>query len=462
MNPLKDEVQLLNIPPDQIDEGERARKDYGNLNDLQESIRERGIIHPIAVKAPADNSVEQRRYKLLAGGRRYRACLLLGLGGIPCRIYPHSISELEEKSIELAENIKRENLTYPEEVALCRQIHELQVKIYGEKVSTAKDASGWSQADTAKLLGKSPALLTSDLQLARAIEKIPALAALRNKSEALKVLSLMEEAEVKKEIATRISNAKADSDSAKLKKTLCDSFIIRDFFEGIKEIPDGTVDLVEIDPPYAIGLKEIKKIQVAKEAQMEAYNEVDAEHYIQFLGETLKQAWRVLKDNGWLILWFAPEPWFEPIYQLVCRTGFSCKRMPGIWFKFGGNYQTIHPELYLGSAYEPFFYARKHSSTIAEMGKGNVFTYHPVLNREKRHPTERPVELIEDILRTFVGSGSKVLVPFLGSGNTLLAAANLDLPAFGYELSEKYKDSFILAVHAMEYGHYFSITRKEE
>ena len=459
MNLLNQPVTLLMLEPSQIDEEERARKDYGNLAELTESIKERGLIHPIAVAAPIPG-VENGRFKLLAGGRRLKACQAAKLTQIPARVYPHSISQLERKSIELAENIHREDLTYPEEVALCKEIHELQIAIHGEKVSTAKDAPGWSQADTARLLGKSPALITSELQLAKAIETLPQLAALKNKSEALKVLSMMQEDAVKGELARRLSESKAETGDAKLKKKLCDSFIIKDFFVGSKELPDNIFNLIEIDPPYGIDLNNLKKHESAGEAQMEGYNEIDSEQYPIFLSRTLKEAWRLLKSDGWLIFWFAPDPWILVVYQAIRRAGFNCNMLPAIWVKVGGPGQSMHPELYLSSNYEPFFYARKHTSTIAQMGMSNTFLHHRVPPNAKKHPTERPIELMEDILKTFVAPGSKVLVPFLGGGNTLMAAANLDMEAIGFELSQKYKDSFIIEVYSEPFGTYYS-RRKE-
>jgi DNA modification methylase len=72
--------------------------------------------------------------------------------------------------------------------------------------------------------------------------------------------------------------------------------------------------------------------------------------------------------------------------------------------------------------------------------------YKPVFSANKVHPTERPIELMQDILQTFGHMGANVLVPFLGSGNTLLAAANLNMKAFGFDLSPEYKSEYILKV----------------
>ncbi len=66
----------------------------------------------------------------------------------------------------------------------------------------------------------------------------------------------------------------------------------------------------------------------------------------------------------------------------------------------------------------------------------------------KIHPTERPVELIKEILYTFAMPETAVLSPFLGSGNTILAADALGLPCVGYELSEVYYNAFVNRVNS--------------
>ena len=54
--------------------------------------------------------------------------------------------------------------------------------------------------------------------------------------------------------------------------------------------------------------------------------------------------------------------------------------------------------------------------------------------------------MIEEVLTTFAYPGSHILVPFAGSGNTLLAAHNLNMRSVGFDLSKEYRDAYTLRV----------------
>lgn len=438
-----------------IYEEDRIRKDFGNIQELVHSIKKEGLIQPLAVAAMGDG-----RYRLLAGGRRLRACREAGLELLPLRVYDEDLTELQAKSIELAENIYRKDLEYAEEVKLCKEINDLQIAIYGKKISTSDGAPGWSQRDTAELLGRSPASVTLDIQLAEAIELFPELANLKNKSDARKALSIMFESTIRKDLAERLAEERRETPEDQAKQAICNSFIIKDFFEGVKEIPNEWIDIIEIDPPYAINLTAVKKHQSLGDMQMDGYNEIDLNHYLPFMDGVLKECQRVLKDTGWLILWFGPDPWFEPMASLLKRNQFLFNKLPGLWVKKteekAAQAQSMMPSLYLANAYEMFFYARKGGSVIYKRGKQNVFLNSQVPTQRKIHPTERPIELVQELLSTFAAPGSCVLVPFLGSGNTLLAAANLNMKGFGYELTQSYKDAFTIRVFESKLGEYKS------
>lgn len=434
-------VEIVNI--DTVSIGDRHRKDLGDLHELAHSIKEKGLIQPIAVEDVGDGA-----YDLLAGGRRLEACRLAEITTIPVRVYEGPLSELERKSIELEENIRRKDLEYQEEVNLKRDIHNLQIQIHGEKyggdrtdLEHALVSEGHSMRDTADLLGEAVGTTSQDIKLAEAMVQMPELGLdkCKNKSEALKLLNRVEEVAIRAELSTRMIAATKRKDTK-----LADLYMVGDFFELAKNVPTGVMDIVEVDPPYSIGLPEIKdNIEMGLDT---SYVEVPQHEYAQFLERTIEECWRMMNDHSWLIFWFAPEPWFETVFKTILRQGFNVRRMSAIWFKTGVGGQTRQPDIYLGNLYEMFFYAYKGDATINidKRGRSNVFEYPVVPSQNKIHDTERPVPLMEDILSTFAYEGARLYVPFCGSGNTLRAGLNLNMSPIGCDVGQEYKDAYVL------------------
>jgi site-specific DNA-methyltransferase (adenine-specific) len=444
---MANEYILRTIPISEIESIDRSRTELGDLDELVNSFKKYGIIQSLAVATKQDGD-GGTPYRLLAGGRRYAAAIQAGIELVPVKIYTEELSEMHMKSIELEENLRRKDLTFIEKCRLTREINDLQVALYGRKISTSPDAPGHSMRDTADMLNVSPMTVVNDIKLATAMEQFPDLdwGGCKNQSEALKVLAKFEERVVRADLSSRASELMKSSKT----KKIIDSYILGDFFEKVKGVPNNSIDLVEIDPPYGIDLPNMKKEHNSNYG--DSYNEVDASIYIKFIGDTLTESYRIMKEDSWLIFWFGPEPWFDIIYSLIKQSGFETRRLCGIWTKNNG--QTKHPDIYLAQAYEMFYYARKGNAVINldKRGRGNIFDFSPVSPTNKIHPTERPVPLMEEILRTFTWEGSRVIVPFAGSGNTLRAAYNLNMFPLGYDLSKEYKDSFTVRVLNEEKG----------
>jgi len=432
-------VAMINV--EEIEIGERARQEMGDLEGLECSMKEVGLAQPLCVKEQS----EGKPYYLLGGERRLGVLLKNGATLVPVRIYPSDISNIQTKSIELAENFFRKDFTWYEYDNLVREIHKLQQEIHGRKVSTAPDAGGWSMQDTATLMGITKAGVSTAVRRAEAREAFPELFdKCRTQKDASKVLDKMNEQVIKEALAQKIEAQKMSGTVT----TLSNGYILKDFFEGVRSIGEHTVHLVEIDPPYGIALADQKKKDGVSMYNLDNYNEIGREYYLPFLRKVFDESYRVMTEHSWLICWFAPEPWFDAVYQLLNLSGFSTTRMCGIWTK-GTSGQNMNPQTRLANSYEMFFYAWKGSPALAKPGRGNDFHYSPVPATQKTHPTERPVELMKDIYETFGFPGSRVMIPFLGSGSGLVAAHSLGMNAFGYELSKAYRDSFLVKIHRM-------------
>lgn len=446
-------TDLKSIQISGISIGERFRKDYGKTpewDSFVKDIDENGLISAIAVKL-----INKDEYELLAGGRRLRACTELEHSHINATIYTGNIDEADMTIIELNENLKRKELSPQEEAEGKLKFLNLMQEKYGKKEGTSRtQKDGVSMRDAAEMIGETVTNFSRDVSLARAFEVMPELKDCKTKTEAYKAaqknLRKLDEFNAVEKLKAR---QKKEADSPK--QAYANSYKVGDFFEGVKKISESICDLIEIDPPYGIDLHGQKKKQGAIGSMTKDYNEIDTEEYEAFMRKTLKEAYRIAANVSWLILWFGIHPWFEQMFQWATDAGWKGRRMPGIWYKPGAG-QCNQPQTYLASNAEYFFYFQKGMPAINRQGRSNVFLYPPINPQNKRHPTERPIELITDIIGTFVSKGSTICTPFAGSGNTILAAANTKGGAFGWDLSETYRNSFLLKVDEQEPGKYHS------
>ena len=435
------------VPLSSIIMKDRARQEMGDLDSFEDNLKQSGLIQPLAIMSNHNGT-----YDLLAGGRRYVVLERNNIKEIPARIYEEKLSELEIKIIEKSENFYRKDMEYWELDKITLEIHEMQQELRGVK-APGPGQDGWGTRDTADMIGvKSPATVVESVKRAEAREAFPELfETCKSASDASKMIKKMDEALVKQTIAQKLESQKTEGTLHQLSKC----FIVRSFFEGVKEIPDGIMHLVEIDPPYAINIKTAKKTEGVSQYALTGYNEIPTEYYMDgdpegnWLGmnTVFKECYRVMADHSWLLCWFAPEPWFNDIYTAIKNAGFSTTRMCPIWTKPSG--QTKRPEIHLPNSYEMFFYAWKGRPVIARQRGGNEFNYSPVPPNQKVHETERPIELTNDIYETFAFPGSRILIPFLGSGNGIISAYQLGMSPTGFEVSKACKDSFLVKVHGM-------------
>jgi ParB/RepB/Spo0J family partition protein len=431
--------QLKHVKLDAIIVEGRFREDLGDIQELVDSIKSKGVIQPITLDS---------NMKLQAGGRRYEASRLAGLLTIPAiiREFEDDIDSLE---IELIENIHRKDFTWSEQCKLVKQIDSLY---------KSKHGSNWSGRKTAALLDRGVATVARNLQLADAIEVLPELANYKTSDEALKVLKKLEEGvivdELRKRQQTRIDAEESpdgkvvagqfDRGLKNVLRLADTNYMIGDVFAGMRGLKDnGNVQIIECDPPYGIDLNEQKASKDSVTSNVHSYEEVEKADYPSFLSKLTSELYRVAGKDCWLVFWYGPS-WHQQVLDSLRGAGWHVDEIPAIWAKTQG--QTLQPEIYLARGYEPFFLCRKGRPVMAERGRLNVFNFSGVAGKTKYHPTQRPIELIKEIFSTLGVGRQHVFVPFLGSGATLLACYDLGFQGFGFDLNGEYKNKFMLAV----------------
>ena len=110
---------------DKIVVGDRIRKDFGDIAELADDIRENGLINPPVVN---------KEYQLLAGERRLRACKLLGWPQIEVRMMDTRDAE-HELNIEISENDVRKGFTKSERVDYIRRLLRIEQAKAKERMS---------------------------------------------------------------------------------------------------------------------------------------------------------------------------------------------------------------------------------------------------------------------------------------------------------------------------------------
>ena len=122
----------------------QPRKQFGDLSEMVDSVKEKGVLEPILVRTYKGN------YQIIAGERRYQASLLAGLQRMPCIEVDVDARGMLE--ISLIENLQRKDLSPFEEAAALQRL---------------SDKFRYTHDEIARKLGKSRTVVTETLSLNR-------------------------------------------------------------------------------------------------------------------------------------------------------------------------------------------------------------------------------------------------------------------------------------------------------
>ena len=193
------EMETVLVKPSEIIVGERLRRDLGDTQDLERSIRKLGLLQPIGVTK--DNMLVWGKRRLEVWKKIY------GDEPIPATVVASELSNMAE----LAENICRLDLPWHLKDLAIAELHkkleadaikELLSESDGNSPPTPKlgpgaPAKAWTYEDTASVLGVSRAKVSTAIALSHAIEENPSLVHVESEEKALdslkKVVELKEE-----------------------------------------------------------------------------------------------------------------------------------------------------------------------------------------------------------------------------------------------------------------------------
>jgi site-specific DNA-methyltransferase (adenine-specific) len=192
-----------------------------------------------------------------------------------------------------------------------------------------------------------------------------------------------------------------------------------DCLEGMKEIKTGSVKLIVADPPYFMGM--------THNGQKGGF--VDLAICKPFFIDLFKEFKRVLNPDG-EVYFFCDWRGYAFYYPLF--DAYLGARNMIVWDKISGagNQWAFCHELMIWTCSRPNLH--KNGTNI---WRSKAFTSGAqVTNGTKVHPTQKPLELIEKMIRESSGQGDLVVDPFSGSGTTGIAARKLGRDFLGFEL----------------------------
>ena len=408
----------------------RGRKSFTNLPELMKSIEDNGLIHPVVVTRRESDG----KFVLVAGERRLRALGLLGRNKIPCT-FKESLSEVEQKAIELEENLRRENLAWDEEAELLAQLDELMRSKHGDIVpgpTPEGGKTGWSVKKTAEMLGRSRGAVSDRISLAKALREDPGLkkvvghlpvnAAMR------KVSQLTKDKETK-----RLVDIGAISIYASLKQG--------DARKLIKDIEPSSISLVITDPPFGIEIIEKDNNDPQRGTNTNVYrstiepsDNLGLRESLELQGEIIKELSRVMIPGGHLYLFTCMDA-HRLLVECLRRNGFSASIIPLIWLK--PRTTSVFYGYEYAQCYEPIIFAHKEPRQ-RRLNKpcSTVLQFGTVPTGERIHAFEKPQDLLRFLIKQSSSRGETILDPFAGSGSVLRAAIDEGRKAIGFEISE--------------------------
>ena len=212
----------------------------------------------------------------------------------------------------------------------------------------------------------------------------------------------------------------------------------KDCISWIKDVPDNTIDLVIIDPPYKIRKKtqEVNSLAIA----VKKYNlELQRDNLIdEYDKSILEELIRVMKKIN-IYIWCNGEQ--VPFYIDYFVNKNNCKMDILVWNKT--NAMPLYNNKYMTDKEYCLYFRKGGYCKPACYEDAKTVFYLPINQKDKKkwiHPTIKPLSIIRTLIRNSSKENDVVLDCFLGSGTTAVACILENRNYIGVELNKKYYD----------------------
>ena len=222
---------------------------------------------------------------------------------------------------------------------------------------------------------------------------------------------------------------------------------------GMQDIPDNSIDCIICDLPYNI-TKLSWDILIPFDKLWEQYNRIikPTGNIVLFSSGmfTYKLIESNIKNFRYKLIWKKNVPTgmgsakYRPMkyYEEICVFGNSkATYNPIMKERVGIGKGCYNYDHYCGDSNHLQFNKQKKRYDPDWVQPSDVLEFNVVPNRNgKLHPTQKPVELVEYLIKTYSNEGDIVLDNCMGSGTTAIAAINTNRNFIGFELDKNYFD----------------------
>lgn len=212
-----------------------------------------------------------------------------------------------------------------------------------------------------------------------------------------------------------------------------------DCLELLKKVPDHSIDLIATDPPYLISatngggtINNVKKLNKSL-ADLKTVD-ITQGYDIELFGTEFIRVMKEINIYFWCNKVQIPDYFNFYVNKHKCKFDILC------WHKT--NALPTYSNKYLSDT-EYLLYFRKGSGKCFPESYEDAKTFYiaPINHKDKKefgHPTIKPLDITEKIIRNSTRESQLVLDPFMGSGTTGVAALNNNRNFIGIELDEGY------------------------
>ena len=219
-----------------------------------------------------------------------------------------------------------------------------------------------------------------------------------------------------------------------------------DCITTMKSMEDKTIDLILTDPPYNLG--KFMKDRATNLKKMRSnffgaagWDDLDFNDWEASMDNFFKEASRVIKIGGTMIVFMSIIK-VETIIKLATKYGFYYKTT-GIWHKKNPMPRNMNLHFINSTEAWIYFVYKKHTGTFNNNGKAiHDFIETSVTpageRRFGKHPTQKPVALLSQMVLLLSNVDDVIYDPFAGSGSTGVAALKNQRRFIGSEINEDY------------------------